>query len=104
MTEENIPPAKDCQSMSDVRKGVDAIDQKLVDLLVARFSYMDAAARIKNTRHLVRDETRKAQVLANVRRLAESAALPAGLTDQLWESLVEASIAYEFDEWDNHRA
>ena len=87
----------DCTSMAQVRAGVDAIDRALVDLLVQRFDFMDAAARIKPTRDAVRDEARKAQVIANV---DAAKGLPDGLAAQLWETLVEASIAHELVEWD----
>jgi len=103
MSEENILPAKDCQTMPEVRAGVDALDRELVELLAVRFTYMDAAARIKETRDSVRDEDRKAEVLANVRKFAEQSGLPEGLTDQIWEPLVESSISFEFDEWDKSR-
>lgn len=90
--------------MAEVRAGVDAVDRKLVALLAERFGYMDAAARIKPGRHLVRDEARKAQVIANVRREAEALGLDPALAASLWEMLVEASIAHEFDTWDSLRA
>ena len=48
----------------------------------------------------VRDETRKAQVIANVRADADSRGLPAVELAAIWEQLVEASIAYELVEWD----
>lgn len=96
--------AADCQTMAEVREGVDAIDRALVDLLAQRFGYMDAAARIKPTRDAVRDEARKAQVIANAGTAATAAGLPDGLTTQLWETLVEASIAYEMQAWDARRA
>jgi len=41
---------EDCQTMIDVREGVDAIDRELVQLLVTRQAYMHAAARIKPNR------------------------------------------------------
>ena len=96
--------AADCQTMAEVREGVDAIDRALVDLLAQRFGYMDAAARIKPTRDAVRDEARKAQVIANAGTAANAAGLPDGLTTRLWETLVEASIAYEMQAWDARRA
>lgn len=92
-----------CQSMVDVRAGVDAVDQALVALLARRFGYMDAAARIKNSRSAVRDEERKAQVIANVRAEAAALGLPVALLAQLWDDLVEGSIAYEFNRWDETR-
>ena len=64
--------------MVDVRAGVDAVDAQLVDLLAQRFGYMDAAAR--------------------------NAGIPAEVVGDLWELLVEASIAYELEKWDANRA
>jgi isochorismate pyruvate lyase len=89
--------------MIEVREGVDAIDRALIDLLAQRFGYMDAAARIKPTRDAVRDEGRKAQVIANAAAAARAAGLPDGLAKSLWETLVEASIAYELTVWDQRR-
>jgi isochorismate pyruvate lyase len=94
-----IDPAT-CKTMVDVRAGVDALDQELVALLARRFAFMDAAARIKADRSAVRDEARKAQVIANAEAAAAAAGLPQGLAADLWERLVEASIAYEFQRWD----
>ena len=71
-----------------------------VALLARRFGYMAAAARIKPTREAVRDERRKAEVIANARASAEASGLPAGAVADLWERLVEASIAYELDAFD----
>jgi isochorismate pyruvate lyase len=92
-----------CETMADVREGVDALDLELVAMLARRFAYMDAAARIKPTRDAVRDEARKAKVIANAAAAAATAGLPPGLAESLWETLVEASIAHEFGEWDRIR-
>ena len=104
MSKDSSIPAAECQTMTDVRAGVDALDQQLVELIVQRFTYMQAAARIKQSREIVRDEVRKAEVLQNVRKLAEDAGLPDGLTDQIWEMLIESSIAYELEQWDKRSA
>ncbi len=93
-----------CQTMIDVRAGVDATDTELVALLTRRFGYMRAAARIKPDRCVVRDEGRKAQVIANVRTHAAAADLPPERLAAVWEVLVEQSIAYELDIWDATRA
>lgn len=93
----------DCQTMIDVRAGVDATDAELVALLTRRFGYMRAAARIKPDRSVVRDEARKAQVIANVCVHAAAAGLPPERLAALWETLVEQSIAYELDIWDATR-
>jgi isochorismate pyruvate lyase len=90
----------DCTTMAEVRAGVDRLDTELVALLARRFAYMDAAARIKPVRGAVRDEARKAQVIANARAEAERLGLPADAIADLWERLVEVSIAYELAAFD----
>ena len=89
-----------CRTMAEVRHGVDRLDEELVEMLGERFRYMDAAARIKPVREAVRDEGRKAQVLANVARLAAEHDVPAAAAAELYERLVEASIAYELVRFD----
>ncbi|MFA9200822.1 MAG: chorismate mutase [Cypionkella sp.] len=98
-----VPPA-DCTTMAEVRAGVDATDRAIMALLDRRFAYMRAAARIKADRAAVRDETRKAQVIAAAVADAAERGLPADAIGQVWDRLVEASIAYEFTEWDRLRA
>jgi isochorismate pyruvate lyase len=93
----------DCTTMTEVREGVDALDRELVALLATRFGYMRAAARIKPTRDAVRDEARKASVIAAAVAAAEAQGVPADVVADLWERLVEGSIAYEFAEWDRIR-
>ena len=86
--------------MAEVRAGVDQVDRELIALLARRFAYMDAAACIKAERSAVRDEARKAQVIANARAAAEAAGLPDAAIADLWDRLVEASIAYEMAAFD----
>lgn len=94
---------ENCTSMAEVRAGVDAVDRALVALLARRFGYMDAAARIKPDRAAVRDEARKAQVIANARAEAERLGAPADRIAALWDMLVESSIAHEFETYDETR-
>ena len=64
----------DCQSMADVRQGVDALDRALVVLLTERQGYMDAAAR--------------------------ESGLSEAIAEPVWRTLVDRCIAYEYDSWD----
>lgn len=84
-----------CATMAEVRHGVDATDAEIVALLGRRFGYMAAAARIKTDREAVRDERRKAEVIANAKAHAREHGVPEPLVAAVWEMLVESSIAYE---------
>jgi isochorismate pyruvate lyase len=99
MSQTRVPPAE-CRSMDEVRFGVDRLDEKIVALLAERFRYMEAAARIKTTREAVRDEWRKADVIAKVRESADRESAPVERIAELYDALVESSIAYEFRRWD----
>ena len=102
----NSPPFKlpdDCTDMREVRIGVDATDRELMELLDRRCGYMRAAARIKQSRDIVRDERRKAAVVAAAADDAHARGLPAEKIAVLWDFLVETSIAYELEEWDRLR-
>ncbi|WP_150291807.1 chorismate mutase [Sphingobium estronivorans] len=90
-------------TMAEVRAGVDELDRQLVALLDQRFAHMRAAARIKPDRGAVRDEARKAQVIENARAAADRLGAPAEIIADLWDQLVEASIAYEMVEYDRIR-
>ena len=96
-----VPEA--CRTMSEVRHGVDRLDEAILALIGERFRYMDAAARIKPVREAVRDEGRKAEVLAHVARLAAENRVPAAAAAEIYERLVEASIGYEMDRFDAAR-
>lgn len=86
---------ENCTNMSEVRAGVDAVDAQIVALLGQRFAYMRAAARIKTDRNAVRDEDRKASVIAAAKTAASEVGVPEPLVAAMWEMLVESSIAYE---------
>ena len=90
--------------MTEVRAGVDNVDRRLVELLKRRFGYMDAAARIKPDREAVRDEWRKADVLAKVDSAAAELGVDRNLMARIYEDLIETSIAHEMDEFDRTRA
>jgi len=90
----------DCTTMTEVRAGVDATDRAIGALLSVRFGYMRAAARIKPDRSHVRDEARKAEVIASAVADARAGDWPEPLAATLWELLVEASIAYEMAHFD----
>ena len=100
LTRTTVKSPDACSNMPEVRAGVDAVDAELIALLAERFAYMNAAARIKSDRNSVRDEARKREVITNAVAQAAALAVPTSLVADFWEELVEASIAYELEQWD----
>jgi len=91
---------ENCKTLAEVRAGVDETDERIVSLLATRFRFMDAAARIKQSREAVRDEERKAAVLDHVGRAANAAGLPHDLIARVYDMLIEGSIAFELERFD----
>lgn len=94
------PAPADCNTMIEVRQGVDAIDRLLVAVLAERQRYMDAAARIKPDRVTVRDNARIEDVVAKVKATAREAGLSEDIAEPVWRTLIERCIAHEFGVWD----
>ena len=95
--------AKDCETMAQVREGVDALDRELVALLVKRQAYMSAAGRIKNDRDAVYDADRIEDVVTKVLAEARKQGLSEDIAEPVWRLLIERCIAFEYGEWDKIR-
>lgn len=100
MTEKTPVPAADCTDMAQVRAAIDGLDTLIVSLLAERMRYIEAAARIKPSRDTVRDEVRKAEVIAHAVKVANDRGFPPKLAYRLYDLLVEGSIAHELEKFD----
>ena len=104
MTDKTPVPAADCTDMAQVRAAIDGLDTLIVSLLAERMRYIEAAARIKQSRDAVRDEVRKAAVIAHAVKVADDRGFPPKLAYKLYDLLVEGSIAHEFEKFDAGRS
>lgn len=104
LTVDERPAPADCQTMVDVRQGVDALDRALVTLLAERQRYMDAAARIKPSRDKVVDTARIEQVVERVKATATKAGLSHDIAEPVWRLLIERCIAHEMAAFEAQRA
>ena len=87
-------------TMAEVRGSIDAIDREIVALLARRMRWIERAGQIKPNRGAVRDEWRKQDVHSKVQAEAGKHDFPGDLLHDLYEVLMEGSIAYEFTVFD----
>lgn len=92
--------SSECENMQDVRYEVDRLDQLIVELLAQRQTFMDAAARIKADRNLVRDEARIEDVVDKVKSQATKNGLSHDIVEPVYRLLIEKCIAHEFNTFD----
>lgn len=93
--------AETAETMADVRYEVDRIDRVLVSILAERQSFMDAAARIKPHRGVVKDRWRIEDVISKVLAECENQGLSKAIAEPVWRTLIDRCIAYEFGSYDS---
>lgn len=93
-TGEMIQPEQ-YQTLAEVRSAIDHVDDQIITLLGTRFRLIEAAARIKDDPHRVRDDVRNAQVLERMKTSAEVAGVPPTLAGELYAAVIEASIEHQ---------
>ena len=99
--EQSATKARDCTSMKEVRREIDRLDRRLVELLAERQGYIEAAARIKVDRQAVRDSWRIEDVVQKVVAHARKEGLNPAIAEAVWRTLIERCIAHEFEEFDS---
>jgi len=91
--------ADDCQSLDQLRREIDRLDEQIVRLLAERGGYVLAAARFKHSADEVRAPQRVEQVVARVRDLAlKHGALP-DVVERTYRTLISAFTDAEHRRW-----
>ena len=88
-------PAHHCTTMEEVRSSIDALDERIVSLLVERTGYMTQAARIKRDVAEVYDQVRIDFIVDHVRRVAQTLGGQPTVVEAAYRALMDASIAFE---------
>ena len=98
----DAPPksAESCGSMAELRSAIDSLDARLVALLAVRQAYIERAAQLKTGRDQVRDPARIEDVVSKVIAEGRKAGLSPEISEPVWRTLIEASIAHEFEAFD----
>ena len=89
-----------CPEMTDIRAQIDALDEKLVQLLAERQKLIEAAGQAKPRRDQVRDDARIEEVVGLVLETAKKEGLATEIAEPVWRQLIESSIAHEYRVFD----
>ncbi|MEW2919811.1 chorismate mutase [Ruegeria sp. ANG10] len=90
-----IPP-QDCHSMRELRVQIDKLDRQLIEMLVARATYIDRASQLKPGEGLpARIPDRVEDVVQRVRSSSDELGMDPDLAEKLWRILIDWSIARE---------
>ncbi|KAJ5562754.1 Chorismate mutase [Penicillium sp. DV-2018c] len=94
-----------CDSLDEIRKALDDIDDQLLSLLNQRAAYAREATRFKATREAVNVPARNEAVLQQAEQQAVHIGMPVTIARAAVEAILHSSVAFEecifdtFDQW-----
>jgi isochorismate pyruvate lyase len=95
----NMPAIKYCDSMADVRRHIDALDDRIVALLAERGGYVAQAARIKQRADQILDTARIEFIIDRVRTQARDAGASEAVMEATYRAMIDAFIEFEHGEF-----
>ena len=88
-------------NMKDLRAELNQIDSSLLSLFKDRFSLIHEASFIKKNTSEIRDYERIEEVIKGIRSQSKELGLDQNSMEYLWRFLIELSIKYEIDHFDD---
>jgi isochorismate pyruvate lyase len=85
--------------MADVRRNIDALDERIVPLIAERSAYVAQAARIKQSADQIVDNARIEFIIDRVRAQARKGRRPRGVLEAAYRAMIAASIDFERGEF-----
>lgn len=89
----------ECQTLSEVRTEIDAIDREILALLGRRAGYVHAAARFKATEEAVHAPERQAAMFRTRREWAREEDLDPEFIERLYRELIAYFVEREREHW-----
>ena len=103
MSTADRPIVEHCRSMADVRRNIDALDDRIVALVAERSAYVAQAARIKQSAGDIVDNARIEFIVDRVRAQARAAGAPEAVLEAAYRAMIAASIDFECGEFQRLR-
>ncbi len=103
----NLPESvfvEHCETMADVRRNIDALDQRIVALMAERSGYVAQAARIKQNANQVHDQARIDFIVERVKAMAHAQGAPEAVVEAAYRAMIDAFIEFEHGEFQRLRA
>tara|TARA_B100001093_G_scaffold334088_1_gene319039 strand:+ start:271 stop:540 length:270 start_codon:yes stop_codon:yes gene_type:complete len=87
--------------MKELRADLNQIDSSLLSLFRDRFALIHEASLIKKNTNEIRDHDRIEEVISGIRAQSKDLGLDENSMEYLWRFLIELSIRYEFEHFDD---
>ena len=79
-----------------IRKELDKLDNKLLDIIKKRSKLVDLVIKNKKFKKEIIDKKRIFIILKNIKKKSKKKKVDPKITDKIWRSMIKAFIEYEF--------
>ena len=79
-----------------LRKKLDKVDDKLLNLLKIRSNYVHEVLSLKEFRNQIIDKKRIKMILRNIKKKSIRKGIDTKISDRVWKNMIYAFIDYEF--------
>ena len=79
-----------------IRKELDKLDNKLLDIIKKRSKLVDLVIKNKKFKKEIIDKKRIFIILKNIKKKSKTKRIDPKITDKIWRSMIKAFIEYEF--------
>ena len=79
-----------------IRKKLDLIDNKLLDLLKIRASYVKKVLSLKEYKNEIIDKKRINKILKNIKSKSIKKGIDPKITGRIWKNMIYAFVDYEY--------
>lgn len=92
-----------CESLNDIRIGIDTLDQEIVHILAKRMGYVKAAAQFKPDEQSIPAPERVVAMLEDRKKWAEEAGMSAEYVENLFSNIIDWYINQQIKHWRTER-
>lgn len=95
---------EDCQSLEELRKYIDDLDDKIVELIATRNAYVKQAAKFKQSIDEIKGDERMEAVMDRVRARAMEFGVSPNLLTTLYKIMINEMVEAEIAEFRNAKS
>jgi isochorismate pyruvate lyase len=90
-----------CNSLSDVRREIDALDAQIAPLLCRRLFFVQQAAKFKSSKDAVVVPSRVEEIVQRVRAIAETYNINPAVLEHVYRTIIDDFTVEEKRRWED---
>ena len=90
---------KQCNSLEEVRREIDKVDEQIIEAMAARNAYIHQAVKFKQSVEEVKAQDRVDEVIQHVRKKALELGMSPNMVTDLYTRMIDEMVEFEIAEF-----